>query len=201
MLQAYPQTHIGTVTVLQAHNKRREPSRGKRAVFERIPSKASVLRKWSYHDKGWKSNNGFITFPHVSLHREKEASSVLIRPLGKNMLCIILWGQAQERASESEGRRESIFTRQPKKNHTADTSAADSDGFDRLKTVVCIGPCVLLLIIDTVRLFVPNNPPVVLCVYSFHAFDDSIANPSFLLSVLMLTFFYVVLHLTLFRLV
>lgn len=88
-----------------------------------------------------------------------------------------------------------------KKNHTADTSAADSDGFDRLKTVVCIGPCVLLLIIDTVRLFVPNNPPVVLCVYSFHAFDDSIANPSFLLSVLMLTFFYVVLHLTLFRLV
>lgn len=118
------------------------------------------------------------------------------------MLCIILGGQAQERASESEGRRESIFTRQPKKkNHTADTSAADSDGFDRLKTVVCIGPCVLLLIIDTVRLFVPKNPPVVLCFYSFHAFDDSIANPSFLLSVLMLTFSYVVLHLTLFRLV
>lgn len=196
MLQAYPQTHTGTVTVLRVHNKRREASRGKRAGFERIPSKASVLRKWSYHDKGWKSNNGFITFPHVSLHREKEASSVLIRPLGKNMLCIILGGQAQERASESEGRRESIFARQPKKkNHTADTSAADSEGFDRLKTVVCIGPCVLLLFT------VPKNPPVVFCFYSFHAFDDSITNPSFLLSVLMLAFSYVVLHLTLFRLV
>lgn len=141
VLQAYLQTHIDTLT--DAHKVRREASRGKGFGFERVPPEASVLGKWSYHDKGWKSNNGFITFPHVPLHREKEASSVLIRPLGKTCRRIIPRGEAREWVSERQGGRDeeeasSLSNQWTAQTHIVDTSAADIDHFDGPKTIVCI---------------------------------------------------------------
>lgn len=76
----------------------------------------------------------FITFPHVSPHREKEASSVLIRPLGKTRRTLY------QEWRESEARRGSILCQQSmnRTNLVVDTSAVDIDDFDGPKAIVCI---------------------------------------------------------------
>lgn len=93
-------------------------NRGKGVVFQRFPPKASVLRKWSYHDRGWKSNNGFITFAHVSLRPEKKGFQLSPPPIRENTLCCKPGGRWQ----------------------FLPASAADIDDFDGPKTVACIDP-------------------------------------------------------------
>lgn len=131
---AHRQTHA------RAHKVRREASGGKGLGFECVPPEASVLGKWSYHDKGWKSNNGFITFPHVPLHREKEASSVLIRPLGKTCRALYQGGEWVSERQRGRDREEasSLSNQWTAQTRTVDTSAADIDDFDGPKTIACI---------------------------------------------------------------
>lgn len=135
----YRLTLAGTL-IVQTHAQRneRQGELRKRTCFKCVPPEASVLRKWSYHDKGWKRNNGFITFPHVSLHRGKRSINGSHPPIRENTLCFL-----------PRGGGSGVSERQPPNNHCWPTNCRywwfwwTEDSSSVYWSIKC--PCVLFI--------------------------------------------------------